>query len=205
MEQKGILFVVSGFAGTGKSTVTQGMINKYDSYVLSVSATTRAPREGEEHGREYFFLEVDEFKEKIKNNQFLEYACYVENYYGTPKDWVEDRLNENKDVILEIEMQGALQIKEKVPECVLIFLLPPDFAELENRLRNRGTDSEEVIQKRLDRAREEVSFIEKYDYIVINENIEKSIDMVHNIVQSEKCLVSRNQDNIYQYIKDFHK
>ena len=205
MNSKGILFVVSGFAGTGKSTITKGLASKYDSYVLSVSATTRTIREGEVDGKDYFFLSREEFERRIKEDLFLEHAEYVGNYYGTPKDWVEEKLSENKDVILEIEMQGAIQIKEKNPECVLIFLLPPSFEELKRRLVDRGTDAADVIEKRLNRAKEEIDFIDKYDYVVINEDIEKSIDMVHNIVQSEKSLVSRNLEDIINYKKDFIK
>ena len=203
MNEKGILFIVSGFAGTGKSTITQGLIKKYGCYELSISATTRSARAGEEHGREYFFMSKDEFENQIEDGNFLEYARYLDNYYGTPKKWVDDKLSKGQNVILEIEMQGALQIKGKFPESLLIFVLPPCNEELEKRLTSRGTETKEQIAKRILRAKEEVDFIEKYDYVIVNEDIEKSINIVHNIVQSEKFRVSRNTQEIKEYVEDF--
>jgi len=205
MNERGILFIVSGFAGTGKSTITRGLIQKYDCYELSISATTRPARGNEQHGREYFFLSREEFEALIEAEGFLEHALYLDNYYGTPKEWVDRKLSEGKDVILEIEMQGALQIKKNIPSCLLIFLLPPSIEELERRITSRGTETPEQIANRLNRAKEEVDFMQYYDYLVINEDVEKTIDMVHNIVQSEKNRVERNLDFIEQYITDFLK
>ena len=205
MNEKGILFIVSGFAGTGKSTITQGLIKKYGCYELSISATTRPAREGEEHGREYFFMNKEDFESQIEDGNFLEYARYLDNYYGTPKKWVDEKLASGQNVILEIEMQGALQIKGKFPKSLLIFVLPPSAEELEHRLTSRGTETKEQIAKRIARAKEEVEFIEKYDYVIVNEDIEKSINIVHNIVMSEKFRVSRNTDEIKAYVADFVK
>ncbi len=172
MNKKGILVVVSGFAGSGKGTLMKKLMTDYDDYALSVSATTRLPRPGEVDGREYFFKTVEEFKKMIAEEEFIEYAQYVSNYYGTPKKYVKEQLNEGKDVILEIEIQGALQIKEKFPEALLLFVTPPSAEILKNRLIGRGTEEASVIQKRLERAREEAEGIEKYDYFVINDELD---------------------------------
>lgn len=203
LNNKGILFIVSGFAGTGKSTITRGLVEQYDCYELSVSATTRTPREYEVHGREYFFISKEDFEKLIGNDELLEHAQYLDNYYGTPKKWVESRLDAGKDIILEIEMQGALQIKEKHPDSVLIFLLPPSIDELRDRLKKRGSEPPEQIEKRISRAKEEIQYIEKYDYLVINDVIEKTIDIVHNIVQSEKFKADRAGKNVEEYIINF--
>ncbi len=173
MNKKGILVVVSGFAGSGKGTLMKKLMTDYDDYALSVSATTRLPRPGEVDGREYFFKTVEEFKKMIAEEEFIEYAQYVSNYYGTPKKYVKEQLNEGKDVILEIEIQGALQIKEKFPEALLLFVTPPSAEILKNRLIGRGTEEASVIQKRLERAREEAEGIEKYDYFVINDELDR--------------------------------
>ena len=160
---KGILLVISGFAGTGKGTLVQELLKQYDNYALSVSATTRDPRPGEEDGVHYFFKTKEEFEQMIQEKKLIEYACYVGNYYGTPKEYVQEQLENGKDVILEIEIQGALKIKEQFPETLLLFMVPPSAQVLEDRLRGRGTETEEVVQKRLRRAVEEAEFIEKYD------------------------------------------
>ena len=151
-----------------------------------MSATSRKPREGEEHGREYFFITKEEFEDRIDQGKLLEFAQYVGNYYGTPKDWVEEQLNAGKDIVLEIELQGAFQVRKKIPEAVLIFVLPPDMEELKRRLVNRGTETMEEIDRRIQRAMEEMEFVPEYDYVIINEDVEKSVDMLHNIVRSEK-------------------
>lgn len=205
MNKRGKLFIVSGFAGTGKSTITKGLVKNYDCYELSISATTRPARGNEQHGREYFFLSKEEFEGLIEAEGFLEHAIYLDHHYGTPKEWVNSRLEEGKDVILEIEMQGALQIKANIPDCLLIFLLPPSIEELEKRLINRGTETSEQIANRIRRAKEEVDYIQHYDYIVINEDVEKTIEIVHNIVQSEKYKVNCNLDFVRDYIRDFTK
>ena len=186
MSESGVLVVVSGFAGAGKGTLMKKLISRYENYSLSVSATSRQPRPGEEDGVSYFFKTRDEFEEMIHNDEFLEYAEYVGNYYGTPKDWVEEQLNAGKDIVLEIELQGAFQVRKKIPEAVLIFVLPPDMEELKRRLVNRGTETMEEIDRRIQRAMEEIEFVPEYDYVIINEDVEKSVDMLHNIVRSEK-------------------
>ena len=149
---KGILLVISGFAGTGKGTLVQELLKRYDNYALSVSATTRDPRPGEEDGVHYFFKTKEEFEQMIQEKKLIEYACYVGNYYGTPKEYVQEQLENGKDVILEIEIQGALKIKEQFPETLLLFMVPPSAQVLEDRLRGRGTETEEVVQIRLRRA-----------------------------------------------------
>ena len=169
---KGILLVISGFAGTGKGTLVQELLKRYDNYALSVSATTRDPRPGEEDGVHYFFKTKEEFEQMIQEKKLIEYACYVGNYYGTPKEYVQEQLENGKDVILEIEIQGALKIKEQFPETLLLFMVPPSAQVLEDRLRGRGTETEEVVQKRLRRAVEEAEFIEKYDYLIVNDDLD---------------------------------
>lgn len=183
MSQRGVLTIISGFSGAGKGTVVKEMVKRYD-YGLSISATTRAPREGEVDGREYFFKTKEEFEEMIAKNELIEYARYVENYYGTPKDYVMQQLDQGKDVILEIEMQGALHVKEVLPEVNLVFLTPPSAQELEKRLRNRGTETEEVIAKRLSRAKEECAYMPQYDYIVVNDDLEECVEKMHELIQS---------------------
>ncbi len=198
MNKKGILVVVSGFAGSGKGTLMKKLMTDYDDYALSVSATTRLPRPGEVDGREYFFKTVEEFKKMIAEEKFIEYAQYVSNYYGTPKKYVKEQLNEGKDVILEIEIQGALQIKEKFPEALLLFVTPPSAEILKNRLIGRGTEEASVIQKRLERAREEAEGIEKYDYFVINDELDRCALQMHQIIQSEHDRTFRNKEFINQ-------
>ncbi len=187
MRKNGTLIILSGFAGTGKGTVVKTLLETYgDSYALSVSATTRSPREGEKEGVNYFFKSEKEFLEMVDGDEFLEYAKYVDNFYGTPRPYVENMLSEGKNVILEIEMQGALDVKEKIPEALLIFLVPPSIKELYRRLKERGTESEDVIRKRLCRAKEEVKVISGYDYVVENDDINKCAELVHWIVTSAK-------------------
>ena len=193
---RGVLAVVSGFSGAGKGTVMKRLMEKYHNYALSVSVTTRDPREGEQHGREYFFHSNEEVEEMIRNDQLLEYARYVDHYYGTPRSYVEDRLNEGKDVILEIEIQGAMQIKEKVPEAVLIFITPPSMEELKNRLVGRGSEEPDVIASRLRRASEEAKGIEKYDYLLVNDQVDDCADELHEIIMSEHLRTQRNTELI---------
>ena len=196
-KNKGILLVLSGFSGSGKGTVMKEIMKKYsDRYALSISATTRAPRPGETDGVEYFFKTRAEFEAMIENDELVEYAQYVSNYYGTPKAYVEEQLNAGKDVILEIEIQGALKIKEKFPDTLLLFMTPPSAEELKKRLIGRGTESMEVIQARLKRAIEEAEGIEKYDYLIINDDLEECVERFHSIVTNEHERVSRNEENI---------
>lgn len=203
MSNKGVLTVISGFSGSGKGTVVGKMVDSYD-YALSISATTRKPRTGDVDGVHYFFLTKEEFEGRIKDNGFLEWAEYVGNYYGTPKDYVEKMLSEGKNVILEIEMQGGLKVKEQCPEAVLIFMVPPSAKELKNRLINRGTEDMETINRRLMRASEEIEYIDDYDYIVINEDIDECAGAIHRIIQNEHKKVS-NSIQLVNKIKDDFK
>ena len=205
MKNKGLLLVISGFSGAGKGTVMKEIMKKYDDYALSISATTRLPREGEVDGREYFFKTVEQFKQMINENKLIEYANYVGNYYGTPKEYVENHLEAGKNVILEIEIQGALNIKKLYPDAVLMFILPPDAKELENRLRGRGTEDEKTVHARLMRAAEEAEGVEAYDYIVVNDDVTKCAERINDIVICEKSKASNNLDvinNIRRELKD---
>ncbi|MCI7739936.1 MAG: guanylate kinase [Lachnospiraceae bacterium] len=193
---KGVLVVVSGFSGSGKGTIMRRLLEKYDNYGLSISATTRQPREGETHGKEYFFQTTEEFENMIRQGQLIEYAQYVGNYYGTPKAYVEEQRNLGKDVILEIEIQGAMKIKEQYPDTVLLFVTPPSAEELKRRLVGRGTETEDVIESRLVRAVQESEGMDLYDYLVINDDLETCVDEVHAIIQSEHDKASRNEEFI---------
>lgn len=193
---KGVLTVVSGFSGAGKGTVMKRLIQKYDDYALSISVTTRTPREGERDGIEYFFKTKEEVEAMIENDEFLEYARYVDNYYGTPRFYVEEMLAKGKNVILEIEIQGAMQIKAKNPEAVLVFVTPPSFEELRNRLVGRGTETADVIESRLRRASEEAEGMPSYDYILVNDQVEDCVDRLHQIILSERAKAQRNEEFI---------
>ena len=187
MENKGKLVVISGFSGAGKGTLMKALMKEYgDSYALSVSATTRSPRPGEMDGVDYFFVTRDKFEQMIAGDALIEYAQYVGNYYGTPKEYVQQQLDLGKNVILEIEIQGALKIKEKFPDTVLMFVTAPDANELKNRLVGRGTETPEVIAARLSRACEESMGIEKYDYLVINDTIENGISLIDRLICDER-------------------
>ena len=192
MEKRGSLLVISGFSGVGKGTVAKKLVEKYG-YSLSISATTRQPREGEVDGREYFFKTVDDFKNLIDYNGFIEYARYVDNYYGTPRSYVEEQLNAGKNVILEIEIQGALKIKQRFPDTLLMFVCAPSADELKNRLVGRGTESEDVCRQRLSRAYEESLGIENYDYLVVNDEIDKCVELVDDIIKNDG--LSNKNDN----------
>ena len=196
MSRKGIIIVVSGFSGAGKGPLMKELTSRYEGYALSVSATTRSPRPGEENGREYFFVSNAEFEKLIWENGLIEHAGYVDHYYGTPRKFVEDKLSQGIDVILEIEIQGALQIKEQYPDAVLLFVMPPSAAELEKRLRGRGTETDEVIKQRLKRAKEEAVGIEKYDYLVINDDLEKCTERLHSRIEAAHGAPSKNLDFI---------
>lgn len=200
---RGTLLIVSGFAGSGKGTIMKGLLSQYDNYALSISATTRQPRPQEEDGREYFFKTKEEFETMIEREEFLEHACYVGNYYGTPAAYVDEMLQSGKDVILEIEIQGALQVKSKRPDALLIFVMPPSVEEIYNRLKKRGTEDEETIMKRMRRGAEEICEVSKYDYIMVNDDLDECIRELHEVVQSSKNRVLCNSDLIAQTQSQF--
>lgn len=189
---KGILIVVSGFSGAGKGTIMKELMNKYDNYALSISATTRNPREGEVHGSEYFFKTVEEFEKMIAQDELIEYARYVDNYYGTPCEYVQEQLEAGKDVILEIEIQGALEVKKKFPETLLLFVTPPSAAILKERLIGRGTETQDVVDSRMKRAVEESGYMESYDYLVVNDQLDACVEQVHSVIQNEHSRSIRN-------------
>ena len=186
MSKRGLLVVYSGFSGVGKGTIMKEMLSREESFKLSVSATTRAPRPGEVDGREYYFITKEKFLSMIDNDEFLEYAQYADNYYGTPKKAVENMLDEGYNVFLEIEVQGGVQIMEKCPDCISIFIVPPSLEVLEERLRGRGTETEEVIEKRMKTALVEQGYIPKYEFVVKNDLLEDAVNDVINIVKTEK-------------------
>lgn len=193
---KGILIVLSGFSGAGKGTLVKELMKTYDNYALSISMTTRKPREGEVHGREYFFTERESFEEKIAQNGLIEYAEYCGNYYGTPRDYVEEMIAAGRDVLLEIEIQGMHKVKKMFPDMLTLFVTPPSIAELEKRLRGRGTETEEVIRKRLARAAEEAKGMEDYEYLVVNDDLQECVEEIHSIVKAAKRASRRNTEFI---------
>lgn len=196
--QKGLLIVISGFSGAGKGTLVKELLKRHDNYALSVSMTTRDPRPGERDGVEYFFTDREHFEETIRQDGLIEYAPYCGNYYGTPKAYVEEQMAGGKNVILEIEIQGALKIKNKFPESLLLFLTPPDAEELKRRLESRGTESREQIERRLARAAEESEGMEEYDYIVINDNLEECAEEVHWLVEAARRVPVRKKEFIQE-------
>lgn len=192
---KGILVVLSGFSGSGKGTIMKKLIDEYSNeYALSVSATTRSPRPGEEHGIHYFFVSKEEFESMIAKNELIEYAQYVDNYYGTPRAYVEEQLEAGKSVILEIEIQGALKVKEKFPDTKLLFVTPPSPQILKSRLEGRGTETDEVIAMRLRRAVDEAADMDQYDYLVINDELEDAVQLVDTIIDNERLHQSQKND-----------
>ena len=204
MNQQGILVVVSGFSGAGKGTLMKELLKRYDNYALSVSATTRQPREGEKDGEDYFFVNREYFQQMIEEGRLVEYAQYVNHYYGTPRDYVEKKMAEGKDVILEIEIQGALKVKKRFPDALLIFVTPPSAGELRRRLVGRGTETIEVINARLRRAAEEASGMEAYDYLLINDEINACVEQMHQLItlqHSKTCyhldFLSRMREELY--------
>lgn len=198
-KNKGILTVVSGFSGAGKGTIMKELMKKHaNRYALSISAATREPRPGEQNGVEYFFTTREEFERMIAEDALIEYAEYVGNYYGTPKAYVEEQLNAGRDVILEIEIQGALKVKKRFPDTLLLFVTPPNATELKKRLVGRGTESMEVIESRLARAAKEAEGIEAYDYLVVNDVLEDCVEEVHSIIHTEHYRVSRNLEPIQE-------
>ncbi len=208
MRQKGILTVISGFSGAGKGTIVRELLDRYDEYALSVSMTTRSPRPGERDGVEYFFTDREHFEEAIRQDGLVEYAVYCGNYYGTPRAYVESQLAAGRNVILEIEIQGALKVREKFPESLLIFLTPPNAGELKRRLEERGTEDAEAIARRLARAAEESEGVEAYDYIVVNDNLEECVEEVHRLVGASRRAPVRSSRfirEIREELQDFVK
>ena len=205
MNHQGILVVVSGFSGAGKGTLMKELLKRYDNYALSISATTRAPREGETDGKEYFFVTKEQFEKMRDERKLIEYAQYVNNYYGTPKEYVEQKMAEGKDVILEIEIQGALKVKKRFPDALLLFVTPPSAEELRRRLVGRGTETLEVINARLARAAEEASGMEAYDYLLINDDLDRCVEEMHQLIQAQHNKVSNNLDFIEQMKEELKK
>lgn len=208
MEQSGMLVILSGFSGAGKGTLMKALMRTYDNYALSVSATTRKPREGEQDGREYFFLDEARFERMIQEDALIEYARYVDNYYGTPKEYVLGEMAAGRDVILEIEIQGALKVKEKFPDAILIFVMPPSAGELRRRLVGRGTESLEVINARLERAAQESEEMTSYEFIIINDELDACVRQLHQLIQSQHQKVSHNRrfiDQIRQELQEFRQ
>ena len=208
MSDRGMLVVLSGFSGVGKGTVVSCLMNRHEGYALSVSATTREPRAGEVHGREYFFCEQARFREMIEQDDLIEYALYCGNYYGTPRSFVEKKIAEGTDVILEIEIQGARRIREQYADAILIFLMPPSAGELMNRLSGRGTETADVVAARMERAAAEAEGIQDYDYILVNDVPEACADRMHQLVLSEHMRTTQNLpfiETIRRQLKDHVK
>ncbi len=194
---KGMVIVLSGFSGAGKGTIMKHLLEAHpNDYNLSVSVTTRAKRPGEEDGREYFFKTREEFDQMLENKELLEHCSFNGNSYGTPKAYVDSIIEQKKDIILEIEIQGALQVKEMYPDALLLFTMPPSAQELKNRLVGRGTESDAVIAQRLAISCKESGYMDKYDYLIINDSLEAAVDRVHNIIQAEHYKVERNSQTI---------
>lgn len=196
MKDKGLLIVISGPSGAGKGTLCKAWLEKNKNLNLSVSMTTRSPRLGEVDGVNYYFTSVQSFEEMIKNDGFMEYASVYDNYYGTPKKYVEDLLKQGKDVILEIDIQGALKVKEACKEGVFIFIMPPSMEELKNRIKKRGSETEESLLKRFKSAFKEINYVSKYNYVVVNDTIENAVQKLESIIVAEKCRVDRYKENI---------
>ena len=204
MNHQGILVVVSGFSGAGKGTLMKELLKRYDNYALSISATTRAPREGETDGKEYFFVTKEQFEKMRDERKLIEYAQYVNNYYGTPKEYVEQKMAEGKDVILEIEIQGALKVKKRFPDALLLFVAPPSAEELRRRLVGRGTETLEVINARLARAAEEASGMEAYDYLLINDDLDRCVEEMHQLIQLQHRKTSYHLDFLSKMREDLY-
>jgi len=196
MRKRGLLIVISGPSGAGKGTICKALLQKNKDLKLSVSCTTRAPREGEKEGVNYYFVSKEQFEDMIRKNEFLEYAIVYGNYYGTPKSYVEEELNKGNDVILEIDIQGALMVKEKYPDGVFIFILPPSMEELKNRIIKRGSETEDSLKTRFNSAFEEIKYMSNYDYAVVNDYVEEAVKKIECIIIAEKCRCSRVMDTV---------
>ena len=205
MKHRGILTVLSGFSGSGKGTIMKELLSRHQGYALSVSATTRQPREGEVHGREYFFVSQERFQEMIRQGELLEYAQYVDNYYGTPRSYVLEQLEQGKDVILEIEIQGARKIRQQFPDALLVFVTPPSAQELLRRLSGRGTETEEVIRARMRRAVQESEGMEDYDCILVNDELDACVSQLHSLIHSWHLRTENNGDFIQQMKEELNQ
>lgn len=202
LNKKGLLIVISGPSGVGKGTVRKALFEREGhDLVYSVSMTTRKPRDGEVDGSDYYFVSQEEFERQIENDNLLEYAKFVGNYYGTPFDKVEEQLENGNEVVLEIEVQGAIQVKAKKPDAVFIFIAPPSYEALEQRLRRRGTESEEIIKERLDKAHREIEQAPAYDYIVINDDVDNAADRIMAIIRAEHARCERSLHEYYKLMK----
>lgn len=195
----GLFVVVSGPAGVGKGSVVRKTMDHDESIVLSVSATSRPPRVNEIEGINYFFKTREQFESMIRNNELLEWVEYCGNYYGTPREWVCREVGKGSAVILEIEVDGAINVRRLFPDCILCFVIPPDFRELEKRLRGRGTETDESIKARLARAIEEFKLIDQYDYLILNDTVDKAADRLYSIIKSERMRTSRHQSVIDKF------
>lgn len=202
MDKQGILVVLSGFSGAGKGTIMKALLERHDDYALSISATTRKPRAGEVEGREYFFVSKEQFLSMVEEDALIEHAQYVDNYYGTPKRYVEEQRAAGKDVILEIEIQGALKVKEKLADTLLLFVTPPSAQELKKRLEIRGTETPESVRSRLARANEEAQGILSYDYLLVNDDLETCVDVMHHVIQSEHHRMQRNHGSVQKIVQE---
>ena len=205
MKTRGSLIVLSGFAGVGKGTVLKSLFETHEGYAYSVSATTRSPRPGEVDGVHYFFVSKERFEQMIANDELLEYACYVDNYYGTPKAYVDSKLEDGFDVILESEVQGALNIKKKVPDAILIYMLPPSAVTLRDRLTGRGTETPDVIRKRMERAAEEAVGVEQYDYIVVNDDADECAQELNSLIRAQRHRTGSNKAFIRMIQEDLKR
>lgn len=199
---EGLLVVVSGPSGSGKGTLLKLLGQKLNNIRYSISVTTRKPRVSEVDGVHYFFRTEEQFEEMIKNNELLEWDRYCDNYYGTPKSYIEKSLSEGYDVILEITVDGAMNVKKNFPDCVTIFILPPSFEELKKRIQGRGTENPDVIEKRLEKAKSEIKYIDKYDYVIVNDEIENAVDNMISILSAEKLRYNRMKKNLSDIFKE---
>lgn len=201
MRQRGLLVVISGPSGTGKGTVCKKLLSQRESVRYSVSATTRKPREGEVDGKNYFFVTEAQFLDMLEKDALIEWDKYCDNYYGTPKAFVDKSLENGTDVILEITVEGALEIKQKYPECVLIFIIPPSLEELRRRIESRATECCDVIEKRLQQAANELKYVSKYDYLVLNDSVDNAVLNIEKVLDAERLKPSRNLDFVESLIK----
>ena len=202
MNKKGLLIVVSGPSGAGKGTICKEVLDRRSDIFVSTSATTREPRNGELEGINYFFITREEFEKKIEEDEFIEYAEVYKNLYGTPKETVLDKLNQGENILLEIDIQGALQVKKRYPEGVFIFILPPSMAELKSRIIGRGSETPESLERRFSSAYEEIEFVNQYDYYIINDQVKKAADLMESIIDAERCKVIEDIEEIVTMFKE---